>query len=45
MATSCTGPLISRETLRQKPGGKSLVQTPAAFGVRCLYQQARRGFP
>ena len=27
-----------------KPGGESLVQMPAIFGIRCLYHQARRGF-
>lgn len=27
-----------------KPGGKSLVQMPNAFGARCLYIQLRRGF-
>lgn len=27
-----------------KPGGKSLVQMPNAFGVRSIYQQARRRF-
>ena len=26
------------------PGGKSLVQMPNAFGVRCAYHQLRRGF-
>lgn len=26
------------------PGGQSLVQMPNAFGLRCLIQQARRGF-
>jgi len=27
-----------------KPGGESQVQLPHAFGARCLYHQARRGF-
>jgi len=38
-----------REGLREirrvlRPGGKSLVQMPNAFGLRCLYIQLRRGF-
>jgi len=27
-----------------KPAGRTLVQMPTKFGVRCLYHQARRGF-
>ena len=27
-----------------RPRGKSLIQMPAKIGLRCLYQQARRGF-
>ena len=27
-----------------RPGGRSLIQMPNKFGVRCLYHQARRGF-
>ena len=27
-----------------KPGGTSLIQMPTAFGVRCIYHQARRRF-
>jgi 2-polyprenyl-3-methyl-5-hydroxy-6-metoxy-1,4-benzoquinol methylase/uncharacterized protein YbaR (Trm112 family) len=27
-----------------KPNGQSLIEMPAKFGLRCLYQQARRGF-
>ena len=26
------------------PGGKSLVQLPNVFGIRCLYHELRRGF-
>jgi 2-polyprenyl-3-methyl-5-hydroxy-6-metoxy-1,4-benzoquinol methylase len=42
-----------REDLRQvlasvrkvlKPGGRSLIQMANAFGIRCMYHQARRGF-
>ena len=27
-----------------RPGGASLIQMPTAYGLRCLYHQARRGF-
>jgi SAM-dependent methyltransferase/uncharacterized protein YbaR (Trm112 family) len=27
-----------------RPGGRSLIQMPNRFGVRCFYHQARRGF-
>jgi SAM-dependent methyltransferase len=27
-----------------KPGGRSLIQMPTVFGLRCLYNQIRRGF-
>ena len=27
-----------------RPGGESLIQMPAIFGIRCLYHLARRGF-
>ena len=38
-----------RATLREmarvlKPGGRSMIQMPNAYGIRSLYNQARRGF-
>jgi ubiquinone/menaquinone biosynthesis C-methylase UbiE/uncharacterized protein YbaR (Trm112 family) len=44
---------LSKENVREiladvsrvlRPGGHSLIQMANAFGVRCLYHQARRGF-
>ena len=37
--------LVLRHVARVlKPGGRSLIQMPSRNGIRCIYQQARRGF-